>query len=135
MDRPALQRGAAGDRAAGGGERIAPDPILELTRPAVIGGYPVKLAVALKNKRLFGLTQVRRRLDQRVEDRLQIERRSADELEYVGSGGLLLQRLAQLVWKKGVLGSDDGLGGGNRNDVNVIFGGTRTVLALNVRYI
>src|SRR5262245_2333136 len=80
MDRPALQRGAASDRAAGGGERIAPDPILELARPAVIGGYPVKLAVALKNKRLFSLAQARRRLDQCVEHRLEIERRAADAL-------------------------------------------------------
>ena len=31
--------------------------------------------------------------DQRIEHRLQIEGRAADDLEHVGGGGLLLQRL------------------------------------------
>ena len=42
---------------------------------------------------------------------LQIEGRSADDLEHVGGGGLLLQRFAQLVEQAGVLDGDDGLGG------------------------
>ena len=37
------------------------------------------------------LAKARRRLDQCVEHRLQIERRAADDLEHVGGGGLLLQ--------------------------------------------
>ena len=31
--------------------------------------------------------------DKRIEHRLQIERRAADDLEHVGGGGLLLQRI------------------------------------------
>ena len=36
-------------------------------------------------------------LDQRIEHRLQIEGRTADNFEHVGSGRLLLQRFAQLI--------------------------------------
>src|SRR5262245_22055822 len=37
------------------------------------------------------------RLDERIEHRFQVERRAADDLEHVGGGGLLLQRLGKLV--------------------------------------
>src|SRR6266568_3196008 len=43
------------------------------------------------------------RLSKRIEHRLQVESRAADDLEHVGRGGLLLQRLAQLVKKADVL--------------------------------
>src|SRR5262249_60223612 len=39
----------------------------------------------------FRLAHARRRLDERVEYRLQIEGPAADDLEHVGGGGLLLQ--------------------------------------------
>ena len=50
-------------------------------------------------------------LDQRAEHRLQVERRSADDLEHVGGGGLLLQQLAQFVEQPRILDGDDGLRG------------------------
>src|SRR5262249_1682898 len=43
------------------------------------------------------LAKAGRRLDQRIEHHLQIERRAADDLEHVGCGGLLLQRFAQFI--------------------------------------
>ena len=49
------------------------------------------------DERIIGFAQPRRRLDQRVEHRLQIEGRAADDLEHVGGGGLLLQRFGQIV--------------------------------------
>src|SRR5262249_40828506 len=57
------------------------------------------------------LTQPCRRLDQRVEHGLQVEGRAADDLQHVGGGGLLLQRLAQFVEQAGILNGNDGLGG------------------------
>ena len=45
----------------------------------------------------IGLAKPRRRLDQRIEHRLQIESRAADDLEHVGGGGLLLQQLRSRV--------------------------------------
>ena len=59
----------------------------------------------------IGVAKPRRRFDQRVEHGLQIEGRAADHLEHVGGGGLLLQRLAQLVEQARVLDGDDGLVG------------------------
>ena len=46
-----------------------------------------------------------RRLDQRIEHRLQIERRAADDLEHVGGGGLLLQDSKDLVRSRSSLSS------------------------------
>src|SRR5262245_59208254 len=57
------------------------------------------------------VAQLGRRLYQGVEHRLQIECRTADDLEHVGGGGLLLQRFAQLVQQSGVFNRDDGLAG------------------------
>ena len=50
-----------------------------------------------------------RRFDKRLQHRLQIESRAADDLEHVGGGGLLLQRFAQLVEQPRVLDGDHGL--------------------------
>ena len=70
------------------------------------------------DRRHVGLAQSGGRLNKRVEHRLQIEGRAADDLEHVSGGGLLLQgfshvvgALAQLVEQAGVLDGDDGLGG------------------------
>jgi hypothetical protein len=43
-----------------------------------------------------------RRFRKCIQHRLQIEGRAADDFEYVGGGGLLLQRFAQLVEQPGV---------------------------------
>src|SRR5262249_22955115 len=46
---------------------------------------------------MIRLAQARHRLDQRIEHGLQIEGGAADDLEHVGGGGLLLQRLTQFA--------------------------------------
>jgi len=61
------------------------------------------------NRRHIGVAQPHRGLNQRVEHRLQIERRAADHLQHVGGRRLLLQRRAQLVEQARVLYGDDGL--------------------------
>src|SRR5262249_41983497 len=63
------------------------------------------------NSRQIGLTQSSGRLDECIEHGLQIEGRAADDLEYVGGRGLLLQRFAQLAEQARVLDGDDCLGG------------------------
>src|SRR4029077_13930181 len=64
----------------------------------------------------------RRRLDQRIENGLQIERRAADDLEHAGGSGLLLQGFAQLVKQARVLNSDDGLVGEGRDQPDLLVG-------------
>jgi hypothetical protein len=70
----------------------------------------------------IGLAQPRRRLHERNKHRLQIEGRAADDLEHVGGGGLLLQRLSQLVKQAGILDSDDGLLGEIGDQLNLLVG-------------
>ena len=71
----------------------------------------------------------RRRLDQRIEHRLQIERRAADHLEHVGGRGLLLQRFREvaglrlhLVEQPHVLDRDHGLVGEGLQQLDVMVG-------------
>ena len=60
------------------------------------------------------------RLHQCVQHRLQIERRSADDLEHVGRRRLLLQGFAQLVEQPRVLDGDDGLVGKGRDQIDLL---------------
>ena len=69
--------------------------------------------------------------DQRLQHDLQIEGRAADDLEHVGGGGLLLQRLAQLVEQAGVLDGDDGLGGEVRDQLDLLVGERPHLLAID----
>ena len=64
--------------------------------------------------------------DQRIEHRLQIERRAADDLEHVGGRGLHLQRLGEvararlhLVEQPHVFDRDDGLVGEGRDQLDL----------------
>src|SRR5262245_35523159 len=70
-------------------------------------------------------------LDQRVEHRLQIEGGAADHLEHVGGGGLLLQRLAQLVEKASVLDRDDCLLGEIADQFDLLIAERSDLLAIN----
>ena len=72
-----------------------------------------------------------RRLHQRVEHRLQIEGRAADDLEHVGGGGLLLQRFAQLVEQPRVLDGDDGLSGEVSDQIDLFFSKGPNFLPVN----
>ncbi len=64
--------------------------VSEVRRPAI------EIAVALEDGRLVGLAEAGSRLDERIEHRLQVERRAADDFQHIGSRRLLLQRIAQL---------------------------------------
>ena len=85
-----------------------------------------------------GFAQVHRRFGQRVEHRLQIERRAADDFEHVGGGGLLLQRFGQLVTalllgfeQSHVLDRDDGLVGEGLDQSDLLVGERPEFEAIN----
>ena len=80
-------------------------------RKAVAGDVTVELhpRASLMAARVRLAQSCAGRLDQRIEHRLQIEGRAADDLEHVGGGGLLLQQFTQLVEQARVLDGDDGL--------------------------
>src|SRR6202035_5921230 len=80
---------------------------------------PIQVFVPLKDDSLVGRANPGSRFGQRIEHCLQIEGRTADDLEHVGSGGLLLQRLPQFVEQPRVLDGDDGLGGEIRQQLDL----------------
>src|SRR6516225_2993076 len=97
-----------------------------------VASYPAKkIAIALEQPGMMGLAQPRRRFDQCIEHELQIEGRTADHLEYVGSGGLLLQRFAQLVEQPRVLDGDYRLGREVRDQFDLLVGKWTHLGAIN----
>src|SRR5262249_52559766 len=63
----------------------------------------VSIAARSPNICSVGLAKPGCRFDERIEHRLQVERRPADDLEHVSGGRLLLKRFAQLVKQPRVL--------------------------------
>ena len=53
--------------------------------------------LAQEYPRVVRVAQPRRRFDQRIEHRFEVEGRAADQLEHVGGGGLLLQRQRKVL--------------------------------------
>ena len=76
---------------------------------ALIAAPWINVAFTSVDRNLVGIAKSSCRLDERIEHRLQIECRAADDLEHVGGGGLLLEGFAQLVEQARVLDGDDGL--------------------------
>ena len=80
---------------------------------------------------MVGVAQPRRRLGERIEHGPQVEGRAANDLEHVGGGGLLLQRLPQLVEQARVLDCYDGLAGEARQQLDLLVGKRADFLAKN----
>ena len=81
-----------------------------------------RIAVVTENHSSCCAAEPDSRIQESVEHGLQIEGRAANDLEHVGSRGLLLERLAQLIQEARVLDSDDGLSREVRDQFNVLFG-------------
>ena len=80
------------------------------------GSRHVHFPFATQDECHLGIAQSRRGLYQRIQHRLQVEGRAADDLEHVADSGLLLKRLAEIVGaltqfleQPGVLDGDHGL--------------------------
>src|SRR5262249_809037 len=92
----AFERSSACERSSTQRNRILFLVFDELAGKSMTGGKMKKIAPALKNECKIGLAQRHRRLHERVEHGLQVEGRSADDLEHVGGRGLLLQGFAKI---------------------------------------
>src|SRR5262245_66538613 len=97
MNARALKRDAARERIPSGRNWTAFDKFSKLVRKAMTGSETICFAFTLMEERTIGVTQPRRRLDQRIKHRLQVKGRAADDLEHVGGGGLLLKGFAQVA--------------------------------------
>ena len=92
MDRPTLQHDPASYRAAVDRKGMSEDEILCFLGKAARRDQVIFIVSPPKHQCLVGAAEVRHRLHQRVENRLEIDGRAADDLEHVSGSGLLLQR-------------------------------------------
>src|SRR5262249_38093212 len=126
MDHPTFQQGPSSRRPASPLDGQSPDIFDELAR------IPVSLRE--KEDPIFlpsyhsevGATKAASRFNERLQHRLEVESGAADDLEYVGGGGLLLQRfaqflraLAQFLQKARIFDGDDGLIGEVRDQFDL----------------
>src|SRR5262249_56328244 len=95
-------------------------------------------AIVAENQAVLGTANSDGILQQRLKDALEVERRSADDLEHVGRDSLLLQRFAQiiralpqLVEQPRVLDGDDGLVGKILNQVDLLVDERPDLLTVN----
>src|SRR5262249_6910621 len=100
---------SAGDSSAARRNRQGLNEALVFGRVSRVGYQSVELSFAAENESHRGIAEMRSGLDERVQNRLELRHRSADDLEHIGGSGLLLQRFAQLIQEPGVLDGDDGL--------------------------
>ncbi len=71
------------------------DPLVVFLGMAVARSITVELSIAAIQPCMVSSAQLRCRLDEGIQHRLQIECGAADDLEYVGGGSLLLEGFAQ----------------------------------------
>jgi len=90
-----------------------------------------RIAVVTENHSSCCAAEPDSRIQESVEHGLQIEGRAANDLEHVGSRGLLLERLAQLIQEARVLDSDDGLSREVRDQCDLLVGERSNFLAIN----
>src|SRR5262245_51953119 len=88
----------------------------------VARGQTIELTFRLPNVCIFRFAQPSSRLHERVQHYLQVERRTADDLEHIGGRGLLLKRFAQLTQQARVFDGDDGLISEGLHERNLLIG-------------
>ncbi len=116
VDRLPVQQYAPDGRVAARRERKPAHECVEVGFVTKGRRRPVCLVIADDDMGRVRRTQPRGGFDQRVQNRLEVERRPADHLQHVARGGLILERLCQivgasadLVQQAGVLDGDHGL--------------------------
>src|ERR1700731_4095381 len=111
MNRSSFERSPSGNCSGTNRDRITLDVLIEVGRDTMARDDFIRLAFWTTDDCGVGLTQAMRRFDQGIEHSLQVEGRTADDLEHVGGGGLLLEGFPQLVEQARVLDGDNRLGG------------------------
>ena len=89
--------------------RVLPEVLNEIFIQARIGFEVERLALLQVDDAVVRIAQLLRRADERVQHRLQIERRAADDLQHVGGRDLLMQRFLCLIEQGNIADRDDSL--------------------------
>src|SRR6266403_2122257 len=126
-----FKHGSPGDRTSTRRNRVSFHVFPVLGRIAIRGEMFEKLSHWARYGRHVRLAQSRRGFDQRVEHRLQIECRAADDLEHVSGGRLLLQRFPQLGEQARVLDGNYSLSSEVGEQFNLLGGKGSHFLAVN----
>src|SRR5262249_30050351 len=126
-----FKQNASGYRSSVESKRVTCGELGEFRRQPIGRFKVVRFALPSTYGDRVGLEKARRRFDECVEHRLQIKGRAADDLEHVGSRGLLLQGLAQLVEQARVLNGDDSLAGEVLDQLDLFVGEGADLLAIN----
>src|SRR5262245_29927599 len=77
------------------------------------------------------LAETRGRFEQSIENGVEVKSGSADDLEHVGGGGLLLECFTQFVEQPGVLDGDDGLSGEVLDQLDLLVGERMNLLVVD----
>src|SRR5262245_58945661 len=109
MHRAPFKQRTTERRAAIGCDWNISDIINKFARKPVRFGAIKDSILLTSNNSLLGIAERRRRLNEGLQHCVQVEGRAANDLEHVGGGRLLLERLAQLVEQPRVLDCDDRL--------------------------
>src|ERR1700730_6275258 len=109
MNRSSFERSPSGNCSGTNRDRMTLHVLIEVGRDTMARDDFIRLAFWTTDDCGVGLTQAMRRFDQGIEHSLQVKGRTADDLEHVCGGSLLLQRFAQFVEQARVLDGDDGL--------------------------
>src|SRR5262249_6680224 len=135
LDGTTLHGGTAGDSAAPERDRVV-QIRLSIRRGVVARGTAQEGAVETPDESAFGLAEPDRVLGQRLEHRLQVERRAPDDLEQLAGRRLLLEGHAQLRVasvelreQAHVLQRDDGLARERAQQVHLTLGETSGLAA------
>src|SRR5262249_39526288 len=118
----------------GGARRYVRFPFVEfgkLWRRIVQGDASEPVTFAQCHGAETGLANARGILQRFLEHRPQFAGRRADDAQYIRGGGLLLQRLAQLVEQPRVLDGDDGLRGEVGDQLDLLVGKGAYLLAVD----
>src|SRR5215813_4114005 len=113
MDRASLQARPGGGAAASRRDGILLEERLELWRHVLGRHWPQDATIETPDQAALRLAQPYSVLGQGAEDRLEIERRPADDLEELAGGRLLLERHAQLAVARLQLGEQPHVFNGN----------------------
>src|ERR1700731_946656 len=97
MNRSSFERSPSGNCSGTNRDRMTLHVLIEVGRDTMARDDFIRLAFWTTDDCGVGLPQAMRRFDQGIEHSLQVEGRAADDLEHVGGGCLLLQRLAQVA--------------------------------------
>src|SRR5262245_33986419 len=122
MDHPTFQQGPSSRRPTSPLDRHGLDIFDELRRVTVSLREEEHSILLPTYRGVVGLTKAAGRFNERLQYRLEIEGRAADNFQHVGGGGLLLQRLSQLVEQTRVLDCNHRLRGEVLHQFNLLVG-------------